>query len=501
MSYVSDIITNEELDTWKPKDTILLTAGTGTGKSRFVLNSLNQYAKERGRKVLLLVPRSSIEKQFQMQLSIDDTHFDIRTYQWIESRILREKNSFPEYDYIVADEAHYFLDDSSFNHTTELSFQWIMKHSATKIMMSATSKILFGLINMYIEEEKIKQYQLPQNFENIEHVFVYPFSSQDPYQYVLETMQELKSKGEKALIFINNKSEASKLHKFFPKDSYFFHGGKLSKKRELELQKILRDEKFDKTFLITTSILDTGVTLIDKDLKHIFLDSNSMNTLLQMYGRKRFIDKNDKVTLHIRNFNNLSLGGAVSRSKRTLKPLDCFIEHGEKEFLVNYPLLTDNIGKTLKGIYLRTSDNDSGIVQVSKLFYFHTRMQLEWYEYLLKNNITFGEEVVKMFNSEDKSTFVDTAKKVEKIYSYLEEIAGEKIYAEEREELIDMISVNYDGKQLRGRASINGFLEEYELPFEISHGKDNKRNITDENGKSMKNPYYKRAYWMVNMIE
>lgn len=501
MSYVSDIITNEELDTWKPKDTILLTAGTGTGKSHFVLNSLNHYAKRKKQRVLLLVPRASIKKQFELGLTIDDTHFEIQTYQWIESKFLRGQTTFADYDYIVADEAHYFLDDSTFNVTTDVSFQWIMKHSAIKIMMSATSEVLFGLIQMYVETDKIRHYQMKQNFENIEHLYVYPFDRKNPYQYVLKQMHQIRTRHEKALIFVNNKTEAKKLHDAFPKDSYFFHGGNQTKKQEEELKEILNNEKFDKPFLITTSVLDTGVTFIDKNLKHIFLDSNSMNSLIQMYGRKRFINEYDKVTLHVRDFNNSSLGGIYSRYKQMIKPLDYYMEHGEKKFIEHYPMMRDSSNRIIKGVYVASNEKSEGLVQLNNLYYFHMKVQLEWSNYLLQNKITFREEVVKMFESEEKHTNVSEAEKNDGIYEYLTNVAGDKLYVEERENLIDFIGIYHDGKQLRGRNSLNGFLEEAKLPFHISHGKDVKRTVVNHKGDIVQNPFYQRTYWMVNSID
>lgn len=500
MSYVSDIITNEELDTWKPRDTILLTAGTGTGKSHFVLNSLNHYAKRKKQRVLLLVPRASIKKQFELGLTIDDTHFEIQTYQWIESKFLRGQTTFADYDYIVADEAHYFLDDSTFNVTTDVSFQWIMKHSAIKIMMSATSEVLFGLIQMYVETDKIRHYQMKQNFENIEHLYVYPFDRKNPYQYVLRQLRQLKAKNEKALVFINNKTEAKRLHKLFAKDSYLFHGGKQEDEQNEELQEILSNEKFDKLFLITTSVLDTGVTFIDRSLKHIFLDSNSMNSLIQMYGRKRFIDNEDKVTLYVRDFNNSSLGGMLSRNRQLIKPLEIYRNQGVEKFLNCYPMLKDKNNRDIQGFYVAEVEGSNNLVQMNKLYYFHIKVQLKWVEYLLNNKIKFGKEVVKVFESENKHTYVEHDKKIGEIREHLELIAGDKIYGEEKESIIDLVNIHHDGKQLRGRVSINGFLEEFGLPYEISQGKDNKRNILSPDGKKIKNPNYKLSYWMVNYI-
>ena len=39
--YLSEIISNEEISTWKPGDNIFLYNGTGTGKTTFINNRLD----------------------------------------------------------------------------------------------------------------------------------------------------------------------------------------------------------------------------------------------------------------------------------------------------------------------------------------------------------------------------------------------------------------------------------------------------------------------------
>ena len=63
--YVSDILTEADIDSWKPSELVLITAGTGQGKTYFVHNVLIPYAKRHGQKVIMLVNRTALKEQLQ----------------------------------------------------------------------------------------------------------------------------------------------------------------------------------------------------------------------------------------------------------------------------------------------------------------------------------------------------------------------------------------------------------------------------------------------------
>jgi len=57
MQYLTDVI-GDDYKNWE-KGFIFLNAGTGCGKTYFILNVLTKYANENGKTVLLLVNRSA----------------------------------------------------------------------------------------------------------------------------------------------------------------------------------------------------------------------------------------------------------------------------------------------------------------------------------------------------------------------------------------------------------------------------------------------------------
>lgn len=60
--------------------------------------------------------------------------------------------------------------------------------------------------------------------------------------------------------------------------------------------------KFDPQILISTSVIDNGVSIIDKSVKNIVIISFDKISFLQKLGRKR-LDENEKITIYIPNFD------------------------------------------------------------------------------------------------------------------------------------------------------------------------------------------------------
>ncbi|MDD3417473.1 MAG: DEAD/DEAH box helicase family protein [Lachnospiraceae bacterium] len=137
---VGDIISNQQIEQWKDGDVITISAGTGAGKSYFIKNILFSYAKDEGKKILMLIHRTNCVDQFKAEIRRDgkEKYIDIMTYQAIETRELYHYGlDMSQYKYIVCDEFHYFIGDASFNKTTDISFENIMKQThATRIFMS-----------------------------------------------------------------------------------------------------------------------------------------------------------------------------------------------------------------------------------------------------------------------------------------------------------------------------------------------------------------------------
>lgn len=138
------------------------------------------------------------------------------------------------------------------------------------------------------------------------------------YNQINELIELIKlTQNDKWLIFSMNKDEGKELaetiNKHIEKDTAIFldsklvhskdknvlKDNKLSKRKNI-YNEIRDNNKFSCRVLISTAVLDNGVSIHDSDLKHIVLPSHNKTEFLQMIGRKRLAD-NETAKLYIKN--------------------------------------------------------------------------------------------------------------------------------------------------------------------------------------------------------
>lgn len=98
---VTDIIKEEDVISWEPGSNILISAGTGVGKSYFCKNTLYRLAKDSGGKILMLIHRSNCVEQFKCEIENDGKSdvITVITYQSLEYSKLNNTNKINLSDY------------------------------------------------------------------------------------------------------------------------------------------------------------------------------------------------------------------------------------------------------------------------------------------------------------------------------------------------------------------------------------------------------------------
>ncbi|MBL5889933.1 DEAD/DEAH box helicase family protein [Heyndrickxia sporothermodurans] len=303
--WVSEVVTQDEIKKWNNGDIITISAGTGAGKSRFIKVSLYAHAKRQGKKILFLIHRTNCVNQFQMEIEKDykTDIIDIKTYQHIEAKIRYDKNfDFSEYQYIVCDEFHYFMQDY-FNKYTDISLNAILNQTdKIRIFMSATGDVMEKYLSGF-KKIDVTPYKISIDYNFIRKLIF--FNKDETFEQVI---QQAIDENKKAIFFIDSAEKAYNLYKKY-KEHCLFNCSKHNDKYykyvdEEKINQMLLKERFEENILITTTCLDTGVNIIDKDLYCIFCDVKDIRTLIQCIGRKRIQDKDDKIELYIKSVNN-----------------------------------------------------------------------------------------------------------------------------------------------------------------------------------------------------
>ncbi len=349
----------EEYKKWGEHDKIFISAPTGAGKTYFVLHELLPHAESTNKKILFLVNRRLLKEQVKAE--IDKLKFEqknrirVELYQTLENEMSKMEYkpeqqcmraagydalaTYADYDYVVCDECHYFFTDSNYNTNTALSYRWIQECFSHKvrIFMSATIKETKAYIEAYDEKR------------SNERTFIYEFESKisigrelthkrESYDYLMdknydyvdvhiikknEDITELiLSDKSKWLIFIDSISHGRILERElkakFAEEKECEEKGEKKKRGSVvmltsdyendeegveEVERIVNDNKFSAKVLISTPVMDNGVNIKDFELRNIILFADTEDEFIQMLGRKRKDDEENKVQLYLYKWN------------------------------------------------------------------------------------------------------------------------------------------------------------------------------------------------------
>lgn len=324
---------------------VLINAGTGTGKTTFVVKTLNEWAEITGTKILYLCNRRALKSQVieqaeaeQKAKTLDDDapddsageeHLDIWTYQALEKMKLyypEELDAFlRRYRYIVADEAHYFMFDAQFNHDTVVSYDALKALWDQKIViyMSATADYMFRQLKNMDAVKAEQRYNVDKDTGYVDRLQMYWNDHQ------LECWLNSIPDGEKALVFMETTDGVKKWRNKYGDAAVGYcsvHNKNVKKADALnDLEACLNNGILQKKYTFTTKVLDNGVDIKDEALKHIFVETWEIDEAMQMFGRKRPLAGDDTCTFYIK-------GISVDRAGQLYKQVIADLEPGEALF-------------------------------------------------------------------------------------------------------------------------------------------------------------------------
>lgn len=483
--YISEIITRDDIKQWEINDTILINSPTGSGKSYFIRKILLNHCIFTGKKILLITNRKILKEQVQNQIELDKSEdiITVMNYQQIEERILHS-DGIEHYDYIVADECHYFFSDALFSRKTDVSFNWLIGlENCTKILLSATSK----LIEMYFKNNNIKlnQYTIEDDYDYIEKFYFY--SEDDVLKKMLSEIPEMdkviyftgvKKAYDTSLEFENAKFICSDRNK-----TYIEYSDAETKKS------IIENEMFDCKILCCTSVLDNGINILDNNLKHIIVDIFDLDILQQCIGRKRIEDVGDKINIYIKDRKGRSLNTRINMNNKKLEQAEYLKEHGKDKFLTKY------VKETICEMIDVVNINNITELVINEMMYEKVNQENELCK-ILQNDadkLGYQKAVIERFNVDlgDVIILEDEYDALTLEYQ-LDKLVGIKMFKEEQisfkefinKNVIQVIKGSHDSI---GYKTINARFEELELDYFIE-SKEEKSNKEGKVGK---------RYWMV----
>lgn len=421
---------------------------------------------------LYLIQRTRTKEQLEKDFHGKKDTFKIMTYQSLERSVMH-KQTIGQYDFIIADECHYFISDGGFNNQTDISFDWIMGQSnAIKVFMSAT----VGAFYNYLFKKVMLAHtpiSVPCDYNYIEQLTFF-YDTEQLEKLAAEVIQN----GKKAIFFIQSGKTAVALYKKF-ENNMVFSCSKYSKEykkymNEQAIDTIIESEKFDTNILVTTTALDSGFTLKDKELDTIVVDVVEPEAVIQCVGRKRPIDLEDNVSLFIRGRSNADINRIVHQMNGVIKSIiqkdtneiqyhiDNERQNSGDGAVVNIPVGCNEQGQLL---YIKQCNE----AKVSRLEYY----ALDLFSEMLKEPFGYEKYLARWFGFYDENTGIylyrSISRKKQTLIDYLAVIVGvDMLTVKDRKPLIEAVGIkDAKGKLQRNILTLNTYFQEENLPYAI----------------------------------
>ncbi|TGA99024.1 hypothetical protein E4665_06815 [Sporolactobacillus shoreae] len=385
MAYLSEKFTADDFRGMKAGFNYGFWSEPDSGKTRMIFEHLVPLAEQNERKILFLYPRSAIGDQLKNKYVSESV--DYRTYQSIESDLARGI-ILPKYDYIVCDEAHYFIEDASFNDETERSFDYInQEHHAIKILLSGTPEPL-----RYAEFIKpvIDMCFVDYSNHNVEVVFL----TRNTKLIERQIKQQLE-KGQQTLVFSSSATSAYELSKKFLEHDPFFISSKnnqtfKSKNDEDVRERIIECEQTNRKIGFMTAAMNTGINFNEDVRNVVILGSPTSVEIRQTVARVRKGEKNRKVRLYLQ----VPFGQAIRTKVETMKRDLEFIDIGIHEWQRKY-----GVKRTPSFIWHETDriDPDLAHIKINKMRLAKVKSDISDFASMSSNTVGTYQRIVEKY--------------------------------------------------------------------------------------------------------
>lgn len=383
--YLSQKFTEKQVEEiFKRKGKIqIITAPTGAGKTYFVQQNVIKIAKGEfkpfgasDKKTLLLANRSALLDQIKDDLknNLDATYFetmeeeeyvtrhiDMISYQSATKKFFEDINFLDNYKLIIADECHYFLNDS-WNNTTQFTLNKFIEHSVdnTTLFFSATTEEIKGYMDI-IKDIEFSGRELYNEVLSIEESMDLGFNERLDVIVTNDTLDNVMKNipyNEKFVIFVNERFSKNKIEEYSNKYSHdnrlvgflyskweqkgrgFIEDNEMSRR----YKDVLNKEGFyddDMLGIIANSAIDNGINFKMQDLKHIILlNQYDLVQIQQFIGRKRHNKNNieDRTNVYIISHNKDELISIKSKCDKTINYYKDYKKLSLNEFWDKYIL-------------------------------------------------------------------------------------------------------------------------------------------------------------------
>ena len=303
----------------KSSTNVFIESPTGTGKTYFLIDKILPYAIEKDRSIIYLCNRDVLKKQIENaiiekrpDLTVShNTHKSISVFLYpnsyatiavvnYQSFATLDKMDFYNLYYVVLDEVHFFLEDATFNvFTHDIYLHLLSKYmNQVHIFLSAT---MWEFYEIYIDtcmqflpehpQQQVFDALYTLNYEYYRNCYSKPLYNIILYKTDKFLINRIQDSNDKWLFFVSSIKDGEIMKKCIEivtsKKCFFLTK---NKKYSRAWKSLVENSCFKEDILITTKVLDNGVSIHDNMVRNIVLPAVNQTELMQMLGRKRVSD-------------------------------------------------------------------------------------------------------------------------------------------------------------------------------------------------------------------
>jgi len=494
--YISQIVTQEEIEKWVRGDRILISSGTGSGKTTLILEKIYSYCKNNNLKILLLVNRMVLQNQIIkiLEKKYEKENWEevisVQLYQSIEGKIMKNRyisdEVFNGYNVICMDESHYFTSDSIFSFKSDLLLKVILQDNPNKILIFMTATP-YNLTELNLIRNTIPANNVEQDFSFISHLYFYN------KKMIPELVCKSIPEGDK-IIYFGSPIDSYDLSKKFDnsificsKSNKIYTSYDKDKKKLMDnaIETLSLKSRFEEKYLFTTRVLDNGVSIEDNNVSHIIIDDSiDPITVIQMLGRKRIMGDNDKINLYIKNNPRYIINKIVNTLEAEIKKIKQYTEIDDQE---------EFIYKNKKTKLDDSFDSDAEL-NIAKAY--GKIFRLKKYKIMMKNENKMGY-IHFMCNVLNRD--IDDFRMAERYFiqmgsiEILKKYSGRKLFKEEQEQFSqEFLQAMLEPKKNKpiGFHTVDGLIRDNFLPFQFSSFQE----------KSKFSQFHGKTYWFITDV-
>ena len=245
-------------------------------------------------------------------------------------------------------------------------------------------------------------------------------------------------------------------------------------KESEEWEKLCREERFDEQVMLCTTVLDCGVNIHDKKLRHIVLAADNQTTFIQCIGRKR-LDSNETLQVHVLEMSSKTLAGRRAGITRRLNRVQKFDAGNHLDIL---DMMANTSDPDCGVLFRYNSDahyQKGGGFFKNKEAEYVLRRRKDFYERMSSDKATYREEVARWLGNTARITEENHVLQIEKFYAAHKNVAltdDEKgefknlVFAYAASIGIDIIRESRKGASKE--VALNHILEDAKLPVVLS---------------------------------